>query len=73
MTRLLGDVGRFLVASDTHEDTEEWEVKLWSRPIRLGDDGRADSWLWHETCEGGLAKRPTEEKEDTKWHSQGQK
>lgn len=59
--RLLGDVGRFPTASDT---PEECEVHVWSSPILLGDDGRADSWLWQETCEGGLAKRPTVEKED---------
>lgn len=64
MTRLLGDVGRFLAVSGTPEDSEEWEVQDWSRPILLGDDGRADSWLWQETCEGGLAKRPTVEKRD---------
>lgn len=42
-TRLLGDVGRFIVASDTLEDSEEWGVPLWSGPIRLGDNGREDS------------------------------
>lgn len=61
-TRLLGDVGRFLDASDTLVDSEEWGVALWSRPIRLGDNGREDSWLWEETCDEGLAKRVTVEK-----------
>lgn len=58
--RLLGDVVRFLDASDTPDDSEGWGVPLWSRPIRLGDKGREDSWLWEETCEEGLAKRATE-------------
>ena len=61
---LLGDFGRFLTTSDTLEVSEEWEVQVWSRPILLGDEGRADSWLWEETCEWGLAKRPTVEGED---------
>lgn len=58
-TRLLGDVGIFLAASVTPETSEEREVQVCSRTILLGEDGRADSWLWEETCEGGLAKRPT--------------
>lgn len=62
--RLLGDVGRFLGPSDAPDASEECEVHVWSRPILLGDEGGADSWLWEETCEGGLAKSPTMEHED---------
>lgn len=61
-TRLLGDVGIFLADSVTPETSEEREVQLCSRTILLGEDGRADSWLWEETCEGGLAKKPTVKK-----------
>lgn len=64
--RLLGDVGRFLDASDTPVESEEWGVPLWSRPIRLGDKGREDSWLWEGTCEESLAKRATEGKKGAK-------
>lgn len=62
----LGDWDRLLAVSDTPEDSEKCEVQLWSRPILLGDDGRADSRLWEEMCEGGLAKRPTVETGDIK-------
>lgn len=61
-TRLLGDVGIFLADSVTPETSEEREVQLCSRTILLGEDGRADSWLWEETCEGGLVKKPTVKK-----------
>lgn len=62
-TRPLGDEGRFLAASDAPDASDEREAQVWSRPILLGDEGRADSWLWEETCDGGLAKRPTVERE----------
>ncbi|KAA8591826.1 hypothetical protein FQN60_017200 [Etheostoma spectabile] len=54
--RLLGDVGRFLAASDAPEDSKEWEV-LVSSAILLGDDGRADSWLWEDTSYSCLLTR----------------
>lgn len=60
-TQLLGDVGTFTVASDALENSEDRGVPLGSRPIRLGDSGREDSWLWEEMCEEGLAKRATAE------------
>lgn len=69
-TRLLGDGAWFLAASDRPEDSEEREVQLWSGPTLLGDEGSADSWLWQETCEGGLANSPTVQ-EDTDEHVEG--
>ena len=72
-TRLLGDEGRSLAASDTPEVSEEREAQACSRHILLGDDRGADSGLWEETCERGLAKRPTVEKRDKKTASHWRK
>lgn len=38
-------MGRFVVASEKLEDSDEPGVPPWSEPNLLGDIGKEDSWL----------------------------